>query len=94
MATIALSPNGNAKRSSFVFHEQLIGPDIKTFRDPLDIIDGHVTLATLNTAEIGAIHFNLEGKVLLTHAPRSAAAADVRRQDISKRTGMRTFHAA
>lgn len=84
----------NTDDSSIVFHKQLIGPDIETLGDPLDIVDGYVALATLNAAKIRTIHFDLEGKVLLTYAPRPTVSADIRRQDISKRARMRTFHGA
>lgn len=96
----ALCPHKNYSRgakqntTSFWLGEQQNGAYAEPFRNSLDIVDRHVALAALDTAEIGSVHFDLERKILLAQAERPPVAADVRRQNAPEQTRMRTLHAA
>ena len=56
--------------------------DLKPLGNPLDIVDRYIAFSPLYAAEIGAVHFDLERKILLTYAARFTAPANIRRQNI------------
>lgn len=57
--------------------------DIQSFRNPLDIINRHIALAALDSADIRSVHLNIIGKILLAHAQRLPMAADICSYDFS-----------
>lgn len=51
--------------------------DFQPGSDPLDIVDRDVALPALYAAEIGAIHFDVIGEVLLADAKGFPVSADI-----------------
>lgn len=55
--------------------------DLQARRNALDIVDRDIALTALYTAEIGAIHFDVIGEVLLADAKGFPVSPDIRCDD-------------
>lgn len=62
---------------TFGLQQQEVRADFQACRDSFDIIDGNIAFPALDTAKIGPVHFDIEGKDLLTDAKGFSVSADV-----------------